>query len=188
MATLTATQADEEPWQQNLNQHVVCPDCKTVPPNLVEEFSSGDMVCGDCGLVLGARIVDTRSEWRTFSNDDQNNDDPSRVGDGPNLLLNGDQLQTDISFNDKSKAARDLSRTQNKSSHDKGNKVLLAAYRDIGTMADSHNITKTVADHAKHLFKMTYDAGSFRGKSQDVLIAGCIFIACRQCNVPRTFR
>ena len=90
------------------------------------------MVCGDCGLVLGDRIVDTHSEWRTFSNDDQNTDDPSRVGDGPNILLNGDQLSTSIAFGDGGKTARDLNRAQNKTTQDKGNKVLMAAYKQIG--------------------------------------------------------
>lgn len=45
-------------------------------PNLVEEFSAGDTICGSCGRVLSERGIDTRSEWRTFSNDDQGNDDP----------------------------------------------------------------------------------------------------------------
>lgn len=54
----------------NLNVRVSCPDCKVIPPNIIEEFASGDLVCGDCGLVLGDRIIDTRSEWRTFANDD----------------------------------------------------------------------------------------------------------------------
>ena len=168
--------------------HLICPDCKEVPPKLVEEYSSGDMVCGDCGLVLGDRIVDTRSEWRTFSNDDQNNDDPSRVGDGPNLLLNGEQLQTSIAFGDGSKGARDLNRAQNKLVQDKGNKTLLAAYKEIGAMCDAIVLPKIVSDHAKHLFKMVHDANAFRGKSQETVIAGCIFIACRHCDVPRTFR
>ena len=188
MATATATKAEEEPWQENLNTHLICPDCKLVPPNLVEEFSSGDMVCGECGLVLGARIVDTRSEWRTFSNDDQANDDPSRVGDGPNLLLNGDQLQTSIAFGDGGRGARDLNRTQNKSAQDKGNRALLEAYKTITHIGDGQGMSKVVSDHAKYLFKMTHDAGIFRGKSQETVIAGCIFIACRQCKVPRTFR
>ena len=168
--------------------HLICPDCKEVPPRLIEEYSSGDMVCEDCGLVLGDRIVDTRSEWRTFSNDDQNNDDPSRVGDGPNALLNGEQLQTSIAFGDGSKGARDLNRAQNKIVQDKGNKVLMAAYKEIGAMCDAITLTKTVSDHAKHLFKTVHDANAFRGKSQETVIAGCIFIACRQCDVPRTFR
>ena len=47
----------------------VCPDCKENPQNLVEEFSAGDTICGSCGRVLAERTIDTRSEWRTFSND-----------------------------------------------------------------------------------------------------------------------
>ena len=176
-------------WQENLNVTVMCPDCRELPPNLVEEFSSGDVVCGSCGLVLGDRIVDTRSEWRTFSNDDQGNDDPSRVGDGANPLLNGSQLQTSISFGDGgSGRSRDLHRAQNKSNHDKATKGLLAAYKEIGAFCDAINIPKNVSDTAKHLFKLVDDAKAFKGKPQEVLSAGCIFIACRQCGVPRTFR
>ncbi|KAL2067134.1 hypothetical protein VTL71DRAFT_1558 [Oculimacula yallundae] len=175
-------------WQENLNMTMVCRDCKEVPPNLVEEFSSGDMVCGSCGLVLGDRIVDTRSEWRTFANDDQGNDDPSRVGDGANPLLNGSQLTTTISFQDGNARSRDLMRTQNKSANDKATKGLLAAYKEIGAHCDAVNIPKNVSDTAKHLFKLVDDAKAFKGKSQEAIIAGCIFIACRQCGVPRTFR
>lgn len=175
-------------WSENLNMTMMCKDCKESPPNLVEEFSSGDMVCGSCGLVLGDRIVDTRSEWRTFSNDDQGTDDPSRVGDGANPLLNGSQLQTTIAFGDGNARSRDLHRAQGKSANDKATKGLLAAYKEIGAHCDAVNIPKNVSDTAKHLFKLVDDAKAFKGKSQEAIIAGCIFIACRQCGVPRTFR
>jgi transcription initiation factor TFIIB len=62
---------EEDEWREDLNVTLICPDCKEYPPNIVEEFSSGDTVCGSCGRVLGERGIDTRSEWRTFSNDDQ---------------------------------------------------------------------------------------------------------------------
>ena len=188
---LTVTKPDklDAVWRDNLNLQLICPHCKEVPANLVEEFSMGDTVCGSCGLVLGERIIDTRSEWRTFSNDDQGNDDPSRVGDGANPLLNGSQLQTDISFGDGgSGRSRDLHRAQNKSTHDKSTKSLLAAYKEIGSLGEASALSKTVTDTTKHLFKMVNDSGSFRGKSQEALIAGCLFIACRQCRVPRTFK
>merc|ERR1712093_312521 len=145
-------------WSENLNMTMICKDCKEFPPNLVEEFSSGDMVCGSCGLVLGDRIVDTRSEWRTFANDDQGNDDPSRVGDGANPLLNGSQLTTTIAFQDGNARSRDLMRAQNKSSNDKATKGLLAAYKEIGAHCDAVNIPKNVSDTAKHLFKLVDDA------------------------------
>lgn len=38
------------------------------------------------------------------------------------------------------------------------------------------------------LFKMTDDAKLFKGKSQDSIIAGCIFIACRKHDQQRSFR
>ncbi|KAI0802778.1 cyclin-like protein [Xylaria sp. FL0064] len=182
----------EQPWQQNLNEIMQCPDCREFPPNLIEEFSSGDMVCASCGLVLGDRIIDTRSEWRTFANDDQNNDDPSRVGDSVNPLLNGSQLETNIAF--EGKDARELQRLQSKANKktDKDSKqsntALLAAYREISNFCDAMNISKTTQDAAKHIFKLTDDEKLFKGKPLEAVVAGCIFLACRQSNAPRTFR
>jgi len=179
---------EEEEWREDLNVTLICPDCKEYPPNIVEEFSSGDTVCGSCGRVLGERGIDTRSEWRTFSNDDQGNDDPSRVGDAANPLLRGSQLQTDIGFGDGGLRVRELSRAHNKSNHDKGNKSLQAAYSQIATLCDSQNISKPTAETAKLLFRVTDDAKLFKGKSQDAIIAGCIFIACRNHGQQRSFR
>ena len=82
----------------NLNVTLICPDCKQFPPDLIERFSEGDIICGQCGLVLSDRIVDTRSEWRTFQNDDKNTDDPSRVGDASNSLYDTEDLTTMISY------------------------------------------------------------------------------------------
>jgi len=48
----------------DLAVRLICPECRDPNPNIVEEFGSGDLVCGSCGLVLGDRVVDTRSEWR----------------------------------------------------------------------------------------------------------------------------
>ena len=48
---------------------------------LVEDYRAGDMICPECGLVVGDRVVDVGSEWRTFSNE-SNGNDRSRVGGG----------------------------------------------------------------------------------------------------------
>ncbi|RPB21016.1 cyclin-like protein [Terfezia boudieri ATCC MYA-4762] len=184
-----AISAKQKEYEQNLAVTVICRECKEVPANIVEEFSSGDMVCGSCGLVLGDRVVDTRSEWRTFSNDDQGNDDPSRVGDAANPLLNGAQLETMISYSDGgSGRSRELHRAQSKANNDKSAKTLLAAYKEIGAFCESTSLPKNVIDTAKCFFKDVEDAKAFKGKPQEAIIAGCIFIACRQCAVPRTFK
>lgn len=189
MATFGTAVRNEAPpnlWKENLAARLLCPECKENPPNL-RTPDSHETICGSCGLVLADREIDQHSEWRTFSNDDQNNDDPSRVGDAANPLLNGNQLETQISYGQGGSKARELHRAQNKMSSEKTNRALLAAYKEIGALCDGFNIQKNVADTAKYLFKIVDDAKAFKGKSQDVIIAGCIFIACRQCKVPRTF-
>ena len=178
----------DEEWRQNLSVRMVCPDCKEDPPNLVEDPQAADVICEDCGMVLSQRGIDQRAEWRTFANDDQGNDDPSRVGDGPNLLLNGSQLQTNIAFGDGSLRSKELHRAQSKSNADKGNKNLLQAFKQIGAYCDSYDLPNVVADAAKHIFKDAEDSKNFKGKSTEAIIAGCIFIACRRNKFPRTFR
>lgn len=180
--------AEVEEWQENLNIHLVCPECREMPPNLYEDHQSGDTICESCGMVLGQRGIDTRAEWRTFANDDQGNDDPSRVGDAPNPLLNGNQLHTSISFGDGSMRSKELHRAQNKATADKSNKGLLQAFKQIGAYCDSKELPQTVSDGAKHIYKDADESKLFKGKSQEAIIAGCIFISCRRNNQPRTFR
>lgn len=166
----------------------ICPECKQPNPNVIEEFSSGDLVCGDCGLILGDRVVDTRSEWRTFANDE--GDDPSRVGAASNPLLDGiDEFETIISSRDgNTGVSRELQRATAKSSHGKNERSLLNAFRDISSMAEQISLPRSIVDIAKQLYKRVEEEKLLRGKSTDAIIAACIFIACRQAGVPRTFK
>lgn len=62
---------------------------------LIEDYRAGDMICSECGLVVGDRVIDVGSEWRTFSNE-KSGVDPSRVGGPENPLLSGGDLSTMI--------------------------------------------------------------------------------------------
>lgn len=183
-----ASTEEEEEWRQNLNLQMMCPDCQEYPPNIVEEFSDGDSVCGSCGLVLGDRIIDTRSEWRTFANDESGGDDPSRVGSAANPLLNGSQLETSISFGDGGQRSRELNRAHAKLTNNKSNKNLTEAYQRIQAICSPLSLTADIIETTQQLFKATEDNKMFKGKNTDVIIAGCLFIACRQLGSPRTFK
>lgn len=182
-----ANNGDGSDWKENLNVRLKCPDCKEDPPNLIEEDSS--TVCASCGVVLADRIISMESEWRTFSNDDgKNSDDPSRVGEAANDLLNGNQLETGMSWaGNGGRIARDLQRAQSRQLENKSNKALQQAYMDIDQKCDAYGIQHNVKTTAKTYYKATQDAKAFKGKPLEVVIAGCIFLACRQCNVGRSF-
>lgn len=172
----------------DLAVRLICPECRDPHPDIEENFSSGDLVCGKCGLVLGDRIVDTRSEWRTFANDE--GDDPSRVGAASDPLMEGmEQLDTTISFRDGgSGIARELQRAASRSSATRAERNLLQAFRDISSWCDQFSLPKTISDIAKQLYKRADEEKLLRGKPGEAVIAACIFIACRQAHVPRTFR
>ncbi|KDQ64438.1 hypothetical protein JAAARDRAFT_166672 [Jaapia argillacea MUCL 33604] len=172
----------------DLAVRLICPECRDPNPNIVEESASGDLVCGTCGLVLGDRIVDTRSEWRTFANDE--GDDPSRVGAASDPLMEGlEQLDTMISFRDGgSGIAKELQRAASRGQSSRTERNLLQAFRDISSWCDQFSLPKTISDIAKQLFKRSTEENLLRGKPNEAVIAACIFIACRQAHVPRTFR
>ena len=34
---------------------------------LIEDYRAGDLICPECGLVVGDRVIDVGSEWRSLS-------------------------------------------------------------------------------------------------------------------------
>ncbi|EPQ28031.1 uncharacterized protein PFL1_04358 [Pseudozyma flocculosa PF-1] len=177
----------EDDFVPDLNVRLICRDCKIDPPNLTEEFDSGDLVCSDCGLVVGENIIDTRSEWRTFANED--GDDPSRVGSAGNPLLDGinEQLESRIGHRDGgSGASRDLLRTAGRATGSR-DRNMLDAFEDIQRKCDSIHLPRSVSDVAKQAYRRVEEEKILRGKKPDAIIAAAIYVACKMSHVPRTF-
>lgn len=100
-----------------------------------------------------------------------------------------EQLDTVISFKDGgSGMARELQRAASRSQGSRSERNLLTAFRDISNWCDQFSLPKTISDIAKQLYKRSDEEKLLRGKPLDAVIAACIFIACRQAHVPRTFR
>ncbi|CAG8594704.1 15719_t:CDS:1 [Funneliformis caledonium] len=167
----------------DLNVRLICPECRNSQANLIEEYSSGDIVCGDCGLVLADRIIDTRPEWRTFSGDD-NGSDPSRVGAAADPLLKDSALNTNIS----PKGRKGLTRAHIKATTSEFDMTLKHAFSEIEALCGSMNLTKEISDTTKQLYKRSIEERLFRGKNQLAIFSACIFIACRVKKVARSFR
>ena len=143
-----------------------------------------------CTIVVGDRIIDTRSEWRSFSNDGGDNSDPSRVGGPSNPLLEGSQLDTAIG-SDKgasSSKSKDLHRIQSRGAMRGSDKGLITAYKEIGQCCERMNLTRQISDHAKEFYKTADAAKITKGKHNLALIAACIYTACRVGGNARTFK
>ncbi|KAI9479671.1 transcription initiation factor IIB [Coemansia sp. RSA 989] len=173
--------------EDQFSVRLVCRNCRSDVPHIVEDFASGELVCGDCGLVLGDRIIDVRSEWRTFA--DSEGDDPSRVGNSANPLLDGDQLDTMIGRgNGDTALSKGLNRIQARTKEHKHEQTLLHAYREISSLCDSFKLPKSIVDTAKQLYKKTLSMNLQNGRSADAIMAVCVVLACRQGGAPRTIK
>lgn len=50
------------------------------------------------------------------------------------------------------------------------------------------NIFFTLQDRTNNLFKQVYEQKSLKGRANDAIASACLYIACRQEGVPRTFK
>ena len=174
-------------WRENLNVHLTCPDCKQEPPDLIDQ--DGDTICANCGRVLGERNVSYESEWRTFNNDEKGGDDPNRVGDIDNPLLYGNAGTTIGGGGaNLSKETRKLKKAQQMVvGDDSQNRALIAAYSTIDTWGDADNMPSNVRKRAQAFYKQVHQAQYLRGKPINTILAGCLFIAARECKIDRSF-
>lgn len=46
----------------------------------------------------------------------------------------------------------------------------------------------TMQDRTNNLFKQVYEQKSLKGRANDAIASACLYIACRQEGVPRTFK
>jgi transcription initiation factor TFIIB len=149
--------------------------------------------------VLGDRVVDTRSEWRTFANDE--GPDQSRVGVGPsgNAQLEGiEDFGTEIAFRDgHSGLAKALQKTQ-RSVIGQGS----ANRRDHGfaliqEYCSKMNVSRVISDTAKQIYLRVEEVRDETGKNnlfargskgQDAVAGTCIFLACKHNQVSRSMK
>ncbi|CAF3919897.1 unnamed protein product [Adineta steineri] len=158
---------------------------------LIEDYRAGDMICSACGLVVGDRMIDVGSEWRTFSNDSDTKD-MSRVGAAANPLFNNDNLETMMSLGTGAGAVDEFGKQKYTAggSHkmSSADNTLRNTFDSIRQMAGRISLSNRIIHRACYIFKHSHENKCIRGRSQDVIVAACIYIACRQEGAQRTIK
>lgn len=117
--------------------------CREHPDaTLIEDYRAGDMICSECGLVVGDRVIDVGSEWRTFSNE-KANADPSRVGAAENPLMENNDLSTIIARAEPNSSGEGF-KYSSKKQMSSSERSLLNGFKEISDMADKINLAKTI--------------------------------------------
>ncbi|KAJ2299802.1 transcription initiation factor IIB [Coemansia sp. RSA 2611] len=185
---------------------VICPDCRGMAPKLIHDFASGDLLCGGCNTAVGDRLIGSHSAWRSAMKHSRQAEEDARIlmslqtasprsddtissfgrGDGDSGGSSPVSLEKGAIL---SRALR--SRTHDRVAaqrHERQERNLMRAFGEISAACTTMDLPPVINSTARDLFKRVEAENLHRGKNIDAIIATCIFLACRQKSLPRTFK
>jgi transcription initiation factor TFIIB len=171
---------------ENIDMKHLCISCKS--DNMVIDDSLGYHVCQDCGVVNEIYL-----DKNPIFNKDTENKMSSSYGCPTNFFFPKSALGTKI----KCKGYNRISALQRQGQMPYKEKSLMDELYKIQDKCKQYNITQTIIDTAKILYKKVNDAkhtkGNRKGKSRIMrcinrrsMIAACVFYACKLQNEPRS--
>lgn len=173
-----------------------CPECGS--GNLVEDFDKGEIVCGQCGLVLKEKVMDEGPEWRAFTREEK--DERSRVGTPISYSVHDKGLSTVIDRVNRDAFGRELpaaTRLQmlrlrkwqiRARVHSSADRNLAQAMAELDRLSDKTHIPSSVKEKAALVYRKSLDRGLVRGRSISAIAAAALYAACRFTGTPRTLK
>jgi transcription initiation factor TFIIB len=173
-----------------------CPECGS--GNLVQDYDTGETVCGDCGLVLHEQTLDKGPEWRAFTQEEK--DSRTRVGVPTSYSVHDKGLSTAIGRVDRDAFGRKLpvsTRLQmwrlrkwqiRSRVHSSVDRNLAQAMAELDRLSDKLYIPAHIKEKAAVVYRKALEKGLVRGRSIAAIAAAALYAACRNSETPRTLR
>jgi len=146
----------------------------------------GEIVCGQCGLVISERRVDTsHSGKRAFTK--QEKERRERTGSPISILLPDLGLSTIIpKENIKNPDLKRAAKWNSRMSWDKRN--MLIATTELKRIGSNLNLPNHIKKAAIRLYIEAFKRKLLRGRSINGMVAACLYFACREKKIPRTLQ
>jgi transcription initiation factor TFIIB len=173
-----------------------CPECNST--NLISDPDTGEVICGNCGLVIQESIMDKGPEWRAFTQEEK--ESRSRVGIPTSFSVHDKGLSTAIDKIDRDALGRKiplnarlqmwrLRKWQIRSRvHSSIDRNLAQAMTEIDRLSDKLAIPSAVKERAAVMYRKALDQGLVRGRSIAAIAAASLYAACRITGTPRNLK
>jgi len=182
------------PNKVQIEEVTKCPECGS--EHLVRDYERGELVCGDCGIVISDQIIDQGPEWRAF--DSAQNEQRARTGAPMTMMIHDKGLSTEIGWKNKDSYGKSIP-TRNRAQmyrlrkwqrrirvSNATERNLAFALSEMERMASGIGLPRNVRETAALIYRGAVNKNLIRGRSIEGVVAASIYAACRQCNVPRT--
>lgn len=164
---------------------------------IITDSSSGEILCGSCGLVLVEKVEDLGNESRTT--DPEQYMANSRTGSWSTLTMHDRGLSTVIDSKNKDVNGKpifgQMKNTMNRlrlwDSHSKSrssDRTLRSAFLTLDTVKTKLDISDSIAERAAYFYRKAVSMKLTRGRNINGLILSAVYAACREANVPRTLQ
>ncbi len=173
-----------------------CPECGNT--HFVQDYDSGETICGKCGLVIQEVMMDKGPEWRAFTQEEK--ESRSRVGIPTSYSVHDKGLSTSIDRIDRDAFGRKLplaTRLQmwrlrkwqiRSRVHSSIDRNLAQAMTELDRLSDKVYVPSAVKERAAVIYRKALDEGLVRGRSIAAIAAASLYAACRITSTPRNLR
>jgi transcription initiation factor TFIIB len=161
----------------------LCPECGGSIMIVVEK---GEDVCSQCGLIMNERQVDfSHSGKRAYTKQERNNRE--QIGAPISILLPDMALTTVI---DTQKITNpDLKRAAKWNTRITWQKRnLLIATTELKRIGSNLNLPNHVKETGMRLYTEAFKRKLLQGRSINAMVAACLYVSCRQKEIPRTLQ
>ena len=145
---------------------------------------------------MAAKIADRGPEWRAF--DDEQRSKRTRVGAPLTYTIHDKGLSTTIDWHDRDVYGKSLSPGQKAQVYrlrkwqrrirvsDATERNLAFALSEITKISNNLNLPKSILETASVIYRKAVKERLIRGRSIQGVTSAAIYLACRQCGLPRT--
>lgn len=161
----------------------------------ITDAMTGEIACGNCGVVLLEKAVDLGRENTGQTMDDYSSN--SRTGQKTSLKMTDRGLSTTIQAQNRDSTGRTLSADNKRSFHrlrmwDRNSKSALSkqsfvkAFAFLDGMRPKLGLPEHVVEKSAYLFRKVEQRQLLRGRSSLPVMCSVIYMACRITDTPRT--
>jgi len=178
---------------QELMVHAICPECES--PEVIRDRDNGELVCGECGLVIQEEMLDRGPDWQAFTPEERAN--KGRAGAPTSYSRFDKGLSTDIQVNRDAfgrplppKTKRQMWRLRRwqirTRMHASKDRNLLQAMTELERLSEKLHIPSFIQETAAVIYRKALNADLIRGRCIANIVAAALYIACRLAKTPKT--